>query len=238
MSYSRWSDSNWYAFPRAGDVDDLFSQKLALWHCDEEQRPIWSYAELSGADREWLRSQYPCASDDDLDEALYIIAEFQDEMQWKDLTTHFPKLMKTIERDPSPRNVRIVIDVLLDRFRETPSSEEVLDFLFSLPASIWEGWFLRRLEALTVPTVCQNEEHLLELLNMIDRLQDKQRLLAVLRSWADKLPRRIARKKAQRRSPKSPEEVAVAAVLGEPSNGEKMLEGLQELIPRFSSGAS
>lgn len=51
MSYSRWSDSKWYAFYRSDSPEGLESQMLSLWHCDEEQTPnaTLSTSQLSGS---------------------------------------------------------------------------------------------------------------------------------------------------------------------------------------------
>lgn len=77
MSYARWGPSNWYAFHHCESGDDLDSQVLALWHCDEAGAPTWPYDCLDRADEEWVRRHYMAASEADVREALDIIALFK-----------------------------------------------------------------------------------------------------------------------------------------------------------------
>lgn len=224
MSYSRWSDDSvWYAFPTYSETDPLWCRRLSLWHRDEEQRPTWTYSELCGVDRKWLRSRYPSVSDDDLGEALWIISEFQEEMEWKDLKEHFPKLKDAIRCDPSPRNLGVLFDVLLDRFRKQPATDEILDFLFSLPSPVWENHLLFAVEIMDVRTVCNAQDRLVEALPIIDHITDKDRLLATLRHWVGKLPRQIDRNRR------------LNITFGPQPTGEKILDAAQAVLARFES---
>jgi hypothetical protein len=52
MSYSRWSDSDWYIFWRASDAKKADDEVLAIWHVGDQKLPNYSYADLK-ADREY-----------------------------------------------------------------------------------------------------------------------------------------------------------------------------------------
>lgn len=79
MSYSRWSTSNWYSFYNS-DRDDLPKelQVLSLWHVSE--RKDFTYDELKSFGEKKLRTIYPLADDDDINEGLEIIALFMSDV--------------------------------------------------------------------------------------------------------------------------------------------------------------
>ncbi len=237
MSYSRWIDSKWYAFWRSSDAEDIDSQTLALWHCHEEQNPNWSYADTHNVDRSWLRSRYPGASDDDISEAIGIIYFFRMEVEQRDRQRRFKRLTDTVKRDPHPQNVDVLIDMFIDDSEDTPSTGELLDFLFSLPAFVWEPLFLGKLASVDVESVYKKEDHYLQLLDGIGSFKDKDRLLAIVRTWADKLSRRIATGQAPPASaPTSPERILLHEIFGRPSSPEKILEEIHDALSKFSSG--
>ena len=74
MSYSRWSNSNWYSF-WCSSSDDLpkEDQVLALWHATHRD---FTYKELSNIGATKLKTLYPEANESDINEALDIILTF------------------------------------------------------------------------------------------------------------------------------------------------------------------
>ena len=235
MSYSRWSDSKWYAFWQSSNSENLDSQTLSLWHCDEEQTPNWSYAELREVDRAWLCSRYPGASDDDIREAMGIINIFQWEVEQRDLRKRFKRLIDTVRRDPSPQNVDVMVSMFMDNSQDVPSSGELLDFLFSLPAFTWESRFLGKLESVDIEAVCKEEGHFLQLLECIDQFADKRRFLTIVRTWADELSRRLAAGQVPAPPASSREEELLLAIFGRPSSPEKLLQKMREALSKLSS---
>ena len=83
MSYARWSDGNWYAYPAVNDSKELDKQLLALYHCKIEGGGCWSYAKIKDADENWVADKFSGVSEDDVIEALDIIASFRFEMESK-----------------------------------------------------------------------------------------------------------------------------------------------------------
>lgn len=76
MSYSRWSDSNWYSFYNSGTTElKRDDQALSLWHVSETK--TFTYKELMHMGEGKLRSLYPEATDEDIDEVLVIIDRFK-----------------------------------------------------------------------------------------------------------------------------------------------------------------
>jgi len=76
MSYSRWGQSNWYSFWNSDlSSDEKFGQVLSLWHADDEQLNF-SYQALQSIGKNKLNTLYSTVSDDDIVEAMCIIAEF------------------------------------------------------------------------------------------------------------------------------------------------------------------
>lgn len=76
MSYTRWSDSNWYSFYNAIGVDSkLEEQVLSLWHTSETRS--FTYEELLSIGKKKLKSIYPKADNDDILEAISIIERFK-----------------------------------------------------------------------------------------------------------------------------------------------------------------
>jgi hypothetical protein len=79
MSYSRWSDSNWYSFYNASrDDSKKEEQALSLWHVSESK--TFTYKELLSFGEGKLMSLYPEATDDDIQEALGFIERFISEV--------------------------------------------------------------------------------------------------------------------------------------------------------------
>lgn len=80
MSYSRWSNSNWYAFYNCiGDTLDKDDQVLSLWYAGDETLPNFTYDYLVDIadDETTLASHYNCEiSATDLVEAMVYINEF------------------------------------------------------------------------------------------------------------------------------------------------------------------
>lgn len=76
MSYSRWLHSNWYSFWNSElSSNDKVGQVLSLWHA--ETVPMdFSYQVLQSIGKNKLNTLFVTISDDDIDEALRIIAEF------------------------------------------------------------------------------------------------------------------------------------------------------------------
>jgi hypothetical protein len=78
MTYSRWSNSNWYSFHVTGTGDDSASkdeQVLSLWHCMDTMID-WTYKQLILINKSGISLSYPEVSDDDIDEAMVIIKRF------------------------------------------------------------------------------------------------------------------------------------------------------------------
>lgn len=76
MSYTRWSTSNWYSFYNSsseGATKD--DQVLSLWHVTETK--TYTYKELKSMGIGKLRSLYPDATDEDIEEAMDIIEKFK-----------------------------------------------------------------------------------------------------------------------------------------------------------------
>jgi hypothetical protein len=76
MSYSRWISSNWYSFWNNSTVSDIKdNQVLSLWY-DLATTLDFPYKELVSFDPNKLKTLYPNASDEDINEALDIIKQF------------------------------------------------------------------------------------------------------------------------------------------------------------------
>lgn len=79
MSYTRWSISNWYSFYNSGSEGSLKEdQILSLWHTQQHD---FTYQELLSIGKKKLKSLYPEASDEDIDEALDIIEWFKEDVE-------------------------------------------------------------------------------------------------------------------------------------------------------------
>lgn len=85
MSYSRWGPSNWYAFHNCNSGDTRESQVLSLWFAARSKAPTraleHTYDTLVHIGTELLSDIYPEASDDDIAEALEIIAAFRADVE-------------------------------------------------------------------------------------------------------------------------------------------------------------
>lgn len=76
MAYTRWSEGNWYSFYNTiGEDSTIDDQVLSLWHTSLSKS--FTYAELLTFGEKKLESLYPEASNDDILEALDIIACFK-----------------------------------------------------------------------------------------------------------------------------------------------------------------
>lgn len=76
MSYTRWSTSNWYSFYNSYSEDSTKDdQALSLWHVSD--KGDYTYAELQSMGVGKLQSLYPDATDEDIAEAMDIIARFK-----------------------------------------------------------------------------------------------------------------------------------------------------------------
>ena len=76
MTYSRWSNSNWYSFHVTGnDSASKDEQVLSLWHCMDTMID-WTYKQLILINKSGISLSYPEVSDDDIDEAMVIIKRF------------------------------------------------------------------------------------------------------------------------------------------------------------------
>ena len=75
MSYSRWSTSNWYSFYNTKGIDsEKKEQSLSMWHVTETK--TFTYEELKSFGEKKLRTIYPLADDEDIEEGLHIISLF------------------------------------------------------------------------------------------------------------------------------------------------------------------
>ena len=72
MSYSRWSESDWYVFENTnGNLD--------MWHVeDDDHRPSATFAELDGITEDALAALVPGAPRDSIPELLVIVRRFCD----------------------------------------------------------------------------------------------------------------------------------------------------------------
>ncbi len=76
MSYSRWISSNWYSFWNSSEVSDLKDdQVLSLWF-NLETIFDFPYKEVVSFGPNKLKTLYPDASDEDINESLDIIQQF------------------------------------------------------------------------------------------------------------------------------------------------------------------
>ena len=195
MSYSRWSDSNWYAFWVSGNPKGKESQTLALYHRgdEKEQRLDWTYAELEGADKQWLDKHYTGLSDTDLSEAIGIITTIRLEVEKR----AYDQIEAMVRTNPCPENVDIVLSLFM---RSTnlcdsewsPSSGDLLDLLFSLPSELWEKRLLERLQTASFDLIWNKRDELLLMLERASKFHEQQRLCRLLESWADTLSKKIA----------------------------------------------
>jgi len=77
MSYTRWSTSNWYSFYNNSSEEDSLKEEqvLSLWHVSDKKD--YTYAELQSMGKGKLHTLYPEATDEDILEAMDIIARFK-----------------------------------------------------------------------------------------------------------------------------------------------------------------
>jgi hypothetical protein len=76
MSYTRWSTSNWYSFYNSSSENSSKEdQALSLWHVTETK--TYTYKELQSMGIGKLQSLYPDATEEDILEAMDIIARFK-----------------------------------------------------------------------------------------------------------------------------------------------------------------
>lgn len=71
MSYSRWSDSDWYTFWYAGT-----DAELAMWHCGNQDHRSASYEQLKEISEDQLAARVPGSPRDDVPELLGYVREF------------------------------------------------------------------------------------------------------------------------------------------------------------------
>lgn len=78
MSYSRWSDSNWYTFWNTSSPDATKDEQvLSLWYAGEDLTDF-TYKELKSFDISKMQEKFPNADTEDLEEALGYIQMFFD----------------------------------------------------------------------------------------------------------------------------------------------------------------
>jgi len=58
MSYSRWSNSNWYSFWNTSSGETKESQVLSLWYCGSDELRDYQYSELLEITPNLLKSEY------------------------------------------------------------------------------------------------------------------------------------------------------------------------------------
>jgi hypothetical protein len=76
MSYSRWITSRWYSFWNSSTVTDIKDdQVLSLWY-DLETTFDFPYKELVSFGNNKLKTLYPDASNEEINEAFDIIKIF------------------------------------------------------------------------------------------------------------------------------------------------------------------
>jgi len=76
MSYTRWTTSNWYSFYNSSSENSSKEdQALSLWHVTETK--TYTYKELQSMGIGKLQSLYPDATEEDILEAMDIIARFK-----------------------------------------------------------------------------------------------------------------------------------------------------------------
>jgi hypothetical protein len=81
MSYSRWSNSNWYSFWNTSSGETKDSQVLSLWYVCEDKLVDLTYDELVDIKPSLLRKCYDSEiSKKDLAEAMLIINWFIDDV--------------------------------------------------------------------------------------------------------------------------------------------------------------
>jgi len=236
MSYSRWSDSNWYAF-RTGPAGE--PEKLALFHCSGEpdQREVWTYEQLDGVDEQWLRERYKDISDEDVLKAIQIIDLFRLEWEEREVRKRFGRLADKVRSDPCPENVEVILDMFISDPKESSISGDLLDFLFSLPASIWEARFLEKLEVIDVETFLEKQDNFLLLLKHVGKFLYRHRFLAILKAWADELSRWITAGQVPTSAAISPEEKLLRAIFGGLMSPENALEEMREALLKFGPDA-
>lgn len=77
MSYSRWSDSDWYTFWLADAEADASGDPIfEMWHCRDESLPCARYSQLRDITEDALAALVPGAPRDDIDELLGYVREF------------------------------------------------------------------------------------------------------------------------------------------------------------------
>lgn len=78
MSYSRWSDSNWYTFWNTRSPDATKDEQvLSLWYAGEDLTDF-TYKELKSFDISKMQEKFPNVDTEDLVEALGYIQMFFD----------------------------------------------------------------------------------------------------------------------------------------------------------------
>ncbi len=227
MSYSRWSQSSWYASMRGGVADsDRNAQILSLYHRDDEatQSHSWTYQELRGADEEWLRKHYNNLTDIDVAEGMRIIITFRRDVDYN--------WLKYTLLNPTLENISLVLDEFVARqdFRFS-----IGDFHDYCPTDTWQEPLLSRLESLNTFKIT---EILIDFLENVTVFKDRQRVLSLLISW-----RKILQEIVSQTTPsacileRSSEEILLANIFGTPLDSRdivrKALPEIDMLIKEF-----
>jgi hypothetical protein len=77
MSYSRWSNSNWYSFWNTNSGETKESQVLSLWYCGADELRDYQYSELLEITPKLLKSEYDVEiKKSEIFEALRYIHQF------------------------------------------------------------------------------------------------------------------------------------------------------------------
>lgn len=80
MSYSRWGNSNWYAFYNASSGYTKASQVLSLWYAGEKGITDWEYSDFDDINVYDLMKHYNCTIEEAI-EAMTYIQQFKKDVE-------------------------------------------------------------------------------------------------------------------------------------------------------------